>query len=95
MTIELGVTLSVGIGCFLFSLNLRRRLAAESEDGDAFAQLISIQGEDEWHDSSLVDLYGEAYNPQTIVQETEHHPGYLTEIFEEQYEKLAQRKNSH
>jgi hypothetical protein len=96
MTIELGVTLSVGIGCFLFSFNLRRRLAAESEDGDAFAQLITIQGEDEWHDASLTDLYGEAYNPQTTVQETEHHhPGYLTEIFEEQYEKIAQQKNSH
>lgn len=95
MTIELGVTLSVGIGCFLYSFNLRRRLAAESEDGDAFAQLISIKGEDDWYDASLVDLYGEAYNPQTIVQETEHHPGYLTDIFEEQYEKLAQRKNSH
>jgi len=55
MTIELALTLVVGVGCFLFSLQLSRRLEADFEDGEAFVRMM--HGD---RSPNLEDLYGDS-----------------------------------
>lgn len=55
MTIELVLALVVGVGCFLFSLQLSRCLEADFEDGEAFVRMMH-----EDQSPNLEDLYGDS-----------------------------------